>query len=847
MVSRSILEKHGCTPEAWRKELEYPGALPDALTSPADTEDAGKKTQREKIDRLRRRVRSRIKGGIDHNLLSYRTCYALDQIWEAPFRQVAPTLIASLQKRYGSEEELKSALVGLGLNVDELLVDTEKTDPKSGEKIKALSIPTFFNIIVPLVRAYLQIRRAKIVNDRNLRPYIKYESAVNTAEERTKCEVLTSRIEVMSKQYDYLGTLNQAAFQMLLYGSVLQFTLEDWHFEEQLKYADQEDVKRFNEREAELKKKKPPTGNGEPHVNGDSPAPIADSNPAPADKDAKKKMIVGDEIKYTVREGLRYYHPHPTRSFWDMAHPMRTFNTDTGCEFAGHWRVLRWKEIKDNPDFYNKERVSWGQDAWWSSNTAFFNSVYNTCVMAWPTAVVPEGTQDREKFLADNSVYNETHGDNSVIVTEYREKLVPKDNGLGTYPHPIWVRFVVAGDGTIIYAQPIPYRAVIAARDNGDERKTEDASLGLQLAPHQDLLSNLLSQFIYASKQNLINFTLVDEDLMPKGFFDTIKNKAESMLRGVNIFPFSSKQWQKKMIDPAKNTAFYSHRFPALDTGGILNAMKLVIDLAERVLQFSNQEVAQAATHEQTKRELDIIHSATTNVLQYTGIPIDCMLEAQAVQLYEALMNFADDDFWAYIPSDHMLSREALAGLGITVVPGSYQKDKRLLVRAKKSPLMFWFFGMAPNHQQRSNNLEAARMISELVRDWFMNNPVGLAALGPDQLVDMANSIAKLAGLPLETPLRNAGMTTEEQNMASQQQLRAMVDEVLADVKKGSLDIMQDVQENRNAIDNLYATLQIPNPLADSNGNPGSNGSAPDPGADPAATGVVAPTGMPVA
>lgn len=839
MVSRTILEKHGCSAEAWRKHFENDDEIPPAPLAheSEDDEMKARRSQKEKLDRLKRRVRSRVRQGIDYNLLNYRTCWALDLLWNAPFRQISPTLLSSFAYRTGTTEELQNALTGLGLNLSEILVDTDATDKKTGQKIKQVSVPSMITVIVPLVRAYLQIRRARLINDRNLKPFVKYESALNTAEQRVKCEVLTSRVEVMAKQYDYLGALNQAVFQMLLYNTCLEFTLEDWHFEEQLKFAEPDDVRRFNDREEELAKK-----NGS--SNGKHEPKAEESNPTPADSEGepkpKKKLIVGEEMIYTTREGLRYYHPHPTRTYWDQAHAARTLNTGTGCEFAGHWRVMRWKEIRDNPGFYNKSRVSWGGDAWWSSNVGFFNSVYNTCVMAWPTVpAVPDG-QDREAFLAQNSFYNESHGDNSIVVTEHREIVVPKDDGLGDYPYPIWARFVVAGDGTIVYASPMCYRPVNCFRDNGDDRKIEDASMGLMLAPHQDMLSNLLSQYIYAVKQNLANFTLIDQNVMPKEFFEKVRNRAEDMIRGLNIFPFDSKVWQKKMIDPTRNTTFYSHRFPALDTNGLLSAMKVVIDLAERVLQFSNQEVAQAATHEQTKAEMDIIHSATNNVLQYTGVPVDQALEARAIQIYEALMNYADDDFFAYIPSDHNLDKESLEKMGITVIPGQYQKDKRLLVRSKKSALVFQFFGLAPTYWQRKNNVESARMISEMVRDWFMSNPMGLSALGPDQLIDLANYIAKLADIPLERPLTNVGMTTQEQNMAAQQQLRAMVDEVLADVKKGTIPIVSKIHEQEQEIDALYATLRIPKPTIE-DATATQNGSPPNGVPSPEGQGLATP------
>lgn len=800
MVTREILEKAGVTPEAWKKKLEFtrtPQTSPDPL-KPVDEMDVD-----DRLKRLHHRIRSRVQRGRDYNMANYRTIQALDLVWEAPFRQITPTLLSDLIRNHKmsdgdrAQEQLRSALNSIGLGFDEIMYDTEERDPKTQAYKKAFNVPAFFNVIVPLVRAYLEIRRAKIVNDRNLKPFHKFESPVSDELQRLKCEIITSRIEAMRQDYGYLDVLKQAVFQMLLYGTCIQFTLEAWHFEEQKKYASKEDVEREANKEED-----------------------------------SKTISEGDELVYTSKEGLRYYHPHPSRMFYDQAYPAWTFNTDTGCEYAGYWRIIRYKEVLDNPDFYNKDRLNYSATAWWTSNVNFFNAVYNSCVLAWPDPVkVPDG-QDREKYLATNSVYNETLSDKSICITEYRERIIPSEYGLGNYDYPIWARFVLAGDdSTIIYAEPLCYPAVVCYRYNGDDRKTEDASLGLQLLPSQDMLSNLLSQFIYAAKQNLTNITLVDENVVSPTIWKKITNLGERLIRGLNIFKFDSKVLQRMQASPQQ--AFYSHRFPQLDTNGILQSIKLILDLAERVLQFSNQEVAQAASHEQTRKEVEMIMGSTTNVLQFTGVPVDAAMAAQAKQLYEALMNYGDDDFYAMIPLDHNISQKELEDLGITYVWTPKPQSKRAMVRVRKSAVELRSFAVVPSYYERANNVDQARAISEMVRDWFINNPIGQSALGPDQLTELFNLVSqKLLVLPLDRPIKNVGMTTEQQNQVAQQQLQSMGHDMMKQTKEGMIPILQEVQTLTQAVANLYQQLHIPPPQnAGANQTPPqAGGNQPNPG-----------------
>ena len=768
-VDISILKKHGCSPEAWRKLFETP-------------EKPSKKKKAEPNDdpvrELKERIKARICAGRDYNLRNFETIYALDLIWDTPFRQVSPTLLAGIVGRYKTTDETEKALKAFGFDVASLIVDTGRKDPKTKQPIKAVSVPAFFNVMVPLVRAYLNIRRAKIVNDRNRRPLIPYQPAVNNEHYRVKTQVLSNRIQTMSDQYDYLETLNQNVFQMLLYPYSLMFTMEGWHYEEQLRVG----------------------------------------------KD-------GNEEEYVSREGLRHYSPHPSRSYSDQAYPMKSFNSDSGCKWGGHWKVLRYRDLKKMEGFYNLDRISIGNTDWWTGATNFFNSVYNSCVMAVPAAV--QATPgDREQELIEGLYYNESYDDKSVMFVEHREKVNPKADGLGDYPYDIWARFVTAGDGTVIYAEPLGYRAIICWKDNGDEKRLQDASLALQLTPFQDQLSNLLTQYIYAVKQNLANITLFDKNVLKSskdgsGEYETvkkIKNLGESLFRGLNLVEMDLKELARGQYSAPQ--AFYSHRFPQMDTNAILQAMKVIIDMAERVLQFSSQEVAQAATHEQTKAEVNIISGTTTNVLQYTGIPVDSAIKAWGEQLYDAWMNYGEDDFEAQIPADTPISEEDLEKMGITLLDKPLGREDQLSVKVKKSAVALLSFAFVPDNQSRVTDTEAATAMATFVRD-LMSNPITGAAIGPEQAISLANQIAKLAGLRLETKLRNTGAMPQQE---AQQVLEQVLATVLPQVKEGMAAVMDELGNAEKKVDALYQILNLP----ESNGAPPPIQTPPAPAGPPA-------------
>lgn len=794
MVDLRILKANKCTAEDWRKIFEgrdraHMLVRKDQRDPTIIKKPKKQKSKTDKIDELMERIYNRICNGREWNFQNYQIAYAMDLIWDAPFRQVNPTMIAAVCEQHGKNtEEVKSIMKGLGLDFDAILKTSK--DPKSGKEITTIDVPTFFAVTVPLVRSYHTVRRARIINDRNRDPFIQYKAATQTKENRTRCEVLTSRVQQTAKHYDYLGALNQMVFQMLLYPSgCLAFTKEEWHKSEQLRYK----------------------------------------------KDGKETE------QYTVREGLRYHIPHPTRTFWDQAHPLRTFNTDTGCSYAGYWQVMRYGDIEDNKGFYNTDRITVGDTGWFTGGSQFWRLVYSSCTVKVPTITVPDtapDAMDREQYILDNPYYNGDMRDHSVMLCEYREKLNPKQWGLGDYDHDVWCRFVVAGDGTIVYAAPMGYTPVVPCRDNGDDKRMGDASLALQLAPFQDQLSNLLTQFLLTVKQNLANFTLVDKSTVDTDSLKKMLNEGETYFRGLNIQTFDSRQMRVLQVDP--KGAVIPHRFPPLDTNGIVLAMKLVIDMAERVLQFSSQEIAQAASHEQTKAEVEKIHATTTNILEFTCIPVDQAMDSMAQQNYEAVMNYGEDEFYAQIPSDHEIDEKRLEALGITQDEDGETLDKKIKVKAKKRPaLELDSFATVPPNSKRQTNWEASQAMGQFVQVLASNQQLAMA-IGPQQFIDLANEIATLAGIELPAPLRN--VTEETQKQMASDLLKQTVDAVLGivrtETKQGMEVVLQKVAQNdqllKTIADKLLAVYralgldapQAPNPPPDPLGGIGPEGMA---------------------
>lgn len=688
------------------------------------------KKQSAKVEKIVNRIRHRIQEGITRNLRDHKLYYAMDLAWNAPLRQVSPTLLHSLMNKGADDKSVASAMETWGISH---LVDDHVS--VKGEEKKSLNLPRFYQIFVPLVKAYVTIRWARIFNDRNLVPLFKYEPQKSTQLNRVKGEIVTDRVQMISQQYDYSSVLSQCVFQMLHYGQCFQFPKECWHSEKQIE----------------------------------------------RDKDGEEKEV------YT-KEGIRYHMPHPSRTFWDVAHRPSTFNSDSGSRYSGYWTIQRYGEIESNSMYYNTDKISTGSIDWLTSNPNFgvyINAGYSG-VVKWFSKEPGALLLDREKEM---QYYTSEYDDYSVLITEYFEKVNPKKAGLFDYDHEIWFRFVLAQDETVIFAEPLPYCPVVYYGYDNNELQTVNPSLSLEIMPFQDHVGNLLTQYILSIKQNLTNMTFVDEDQVGSETIDDINDAGQNMYSTLNFVGYSSRKARIGQHDPDK--AFTSFKFPQQATSEVMNGVRSILDILERVLVLSAQEVGAAATHEQTAEEVRSIASYTSNRLQFTSSAVDRAVYAWKNQIYNGLMAYGEPEFYAQLQTP--VTRERLERMGFTVE----DIDEGLVSRAvvsvtDKTAIALESFTSVRDGMDRINNTSSANVMSQLFGT-AMGNPLIAQVIGPEQAIGLLNQIFELAGVPRDFRLKMA-KSIEELQQGGQEQEGAM-NEMSAQFQQASDAMRQQVTD----------------------------------------------------
>lgn len=736
MVSLKVLAKHGITDESLKAKF---CAIPYPFTS----EIAGPAS--DAITRLAYRVRTRIQDGTLNNFRTFKIFYAIDQAWDTPFKQVSPTLMQSISNKL---EELKNDEGALSAAAQwgytHLLQDEidEKTGKATGRK--KLSIPTFFNVFIPLVRAYVLIRAAKLTGDRNLVPYFKFEPLHSTAINRARCEIITDRIEAMSTQLGYPDVGRQAILRMLLYGTQLMFLQEEWWKEEQERLT------------------------------------------------GKKNEDGEDETDtFIVKEGLRYHLPHPSRTYWDQAHNLSTLNTDTGIEFCGYWRVRRFRDVRLNMHLWNTDRIAFNSVDLRKDQAVFFNTVYSACTLQFPQACSKWADLDRENNML-NRFYTSDFDDSAVVLTEHFEKLNPKRDGLGDYDYPVWFRFVTGGDGTILYAHPLPATPAIYLGYDPDEARYLNSSLALEVLPFQDQVSNLLTQALLSVKQNLANLTFVDSDILDESAIKQLENTGEGWFRKLNFFRFSGRKTRAAQQDV--RYAFGSVRFPQLDVPALFNAINAVLGILERALVMSAQEIAGQATHEQSKQEILGVQNSSSTRLGYTAQMVDRAWDGWKHQLYAYLMAFGHEQIYANLSQDPAYTPELLSMLGFTMEHEASTHGDKHLVKGNISALQLEYFSSTRDGNQRTNDTAVATAMLQMLTT-ALQNPMIAQTIGPEQSIMLVNEVLEQMGLPKDFKLRPMppSVPPEQQQQMMAQQFQELSKQVQQFVKQNQQQLMKEV------------------------------------------------------
>lgn len=675
-ISPKILKAHGCDPKLW-KELFV-------------AERSEKLPQIKKLELL---IQNRVCDGQLRCISEWPTYAAIDVAFDVPFAQTTPTIIQHLTgRKWDKMEDMMAELERWGVREDELFLTMKD---EKGRSVKVPNPPTFVKVFVPLVKAYVTIRWARLFNDRNTSPLLKYEPIQSNAEHRLLCEIMTYIVQVITADYGYPDVLKDVIHQTLMYAACLAFPREVWHREKQIE----------------------------------------------EDDDGNEEVVI-------QKEGIRYNLPHPSLMFYDLSYPASTFNSGTGCEFAGYWKAVKYGELLDNPQFWNRRQIGYSGNRWFDPlfTNNFFANLF-PCRLQFPTPPVSGDGTNRENNMA---FYTTAERDMAVTLTDLYMRIVPKRYKLGTYNHPIWVRFVVASDNTVVYAEPCCYNPILYAGYDSNQLRSKNSSLALEVLPFQDIVGNCLSQILLTMKQNLLQVVFYDKNQIDKRQVDDLKNRGELLLRSINFLEFDSLKVSRLGVDPEKSIV--PMKFQNQDVMPMFSTINTVLMILERMLQMSSQESGAAGPHQQSKAEVELLNQETDNRVKFTGSFIDSFIDAWKQQQHDAALAYLTDPIEALVSSDIPDVESSLKALGFEVT-NKIKGQGSLKISGSKKGIKIDALAISHEGPEKKDDTKTAQVLMQTVMAISKNADL-MKLIGAKGLLKIIEKAAVLAGADKDFKLK---------------------------------------------------------------------------------------------
>lgn len=688
----------------------HEGRLQEIFTASAsrlkvDATDADKEENRldcvvrQRIEDL---VAGRINDAVSQNLKSSHLHAAVDLAWDSSTitRRTIP-LVLYAQKRLDMDKCV-NALSGLQCADQFVRYD-------DGKKPTAIDLPKFTEVNVNILRSIISRRvAAQSARFTNLYPFFKYEARGTSEVDKLKADVLSQRMDIMADQYGYRAQQVQWIRDMLLYPQVVVFPACKW--DREVEWVDDNDDK--------------------------AEEFASDTKPSPKSR--------------VTREGVPLITPHPSRVFYDIAHPISSINSDTGCQWFGFWDVTRYSSIRDNPNYFNRGDVGFGSDfsSVFSSNSSYFSQYYTSIATPAP---VENDENDRK---SDVTLYATQAADTSVLQTHFYWKIKPNEWRMGDYPNWVWLHLVVANSRYVIAAEIMPDTPGFVFTFNTSQQRLMNLSMAHELMPFQDQLTNLFSQLLECAKRDLFGLALLNTDAFPVGNAESQKvlDAFRAAMRGDNFFASMStlevSLIKMRELGVDLDNVFKIIRQPANTALNIIiTAIGQTIMLAERVMALSPQEQGQQSPRETSATEVQIIAGTTENIYQFISDAIDEGRAAMKRYLYNALISLGTEEIRLPVISRYRSDVAKKAGFEITDQEEELvQSDnpKQFSVVGTKKNLVAAYIFNSRDGGERSSNIQAAQALTQLMG--LIMQPSVLAMITKEKFADVLNAIFRQAG-----------------------------------------------------------------------------------------------------
>lgn len=768
MPDLKVLEAMGSTQARLKEIFTAVGPSPDEA---ALMDDEQKEALEETIkirQRFEEDITFRFSEQVYYMLKNWQMYSAVDLAWDAaPVNKVTVPLMLYAGGKID---------VGACAKSIEGLPDSARYIRKDDKgNVTSIDTPQFYEVNFNLVRSVISRRHAAQVNKyAALYPHYKYEARSTSTVAKLKADVVSQVMDIMTDAYDLRHHDMQCARDAMLYGHCVDFVRSSW--EEECQY-----------------------------VFDDS------TNP-----DLKIEGDLGVK-KEVAKEGIGWVNPHPTRVFWDNAYPISSINSDTGCQYVGFWDIVRYGDVANNTQYWNRTNIGYsvGFINLFSNYANYFSQYYCTIN---PPCNQP-GTNDLSASndrLNNLGLYAQNQNGSSMLQANYFRKIVPKDHGIGDYPFPVWMRMLICGTNTVVHAEFLPSSPACYMGINENDSRQLNISIAMELMPYQDQLSQLLSLLLITIQACNVKVMAIDidgaEPAMVKRMREDINGKNRYSM--IHVWEYSGNKMKELGVEPRKIVELIQTQ-PSQAVPQIFEAISKLIQLAERLMALSPQELGQPAPREISATETTLIAGTTETMYGFISEAIDEFRSAKKRILYEGWMACGSPNL--RVPVIHRYTKKTIAKAGFKVEDedgdeATYvdeETPRQFTITGSKSALRYDYIYTSRDGALRSVNTQAANAMVQLLG--VIKDPVFLQQIPKEKLFDIINEIFRLSGTGVDLLLEVDANDPNQMGPDKQAQIEGVLQQLTANAEQerqqvGQLD--QKFEQLLEMVKELTAQVQ---------------------------------------
>lgn len=287
---------------------------------------------------------------------------------------------------------------------------------------------------------------------------------------------------------------------------------------------------------------------------------------------------------------------------------------------------------------------------------------------------------------------------------------------------------------------------------NEDDARQVNTAFAHEIMPWQDQVSNLLTQLLVTQKTGLIKIIAANIDVMTPEMLAEFRKivKGESYATGPTLFEYKGDMFDAVGLK-AEEVLKLVEASTVQDVTTFFRSIVQLLQLAERVLNVSAQELGQSAPREITASEVMEISNTTNTMMSFVGLGVDEALAAKKRLLYEAFISLGKDKI--FVPVVNRYMDETVKAAGFAVVTEAEEGEgvqtnlanRGLTLTGSKTALVYDYNFTSRDGQERAVNAKSAEVLVQLLGQ-MLNIPNFVQDLGKEKLYQFLNHIVRVSG-----------------------------------------------------------------------------------------------------